>query len=94
MKIKGFVHAVYEQYDKKWEYTIYSYDMSHMNGFGVVVAESFVEFEPPETHELVNKTIAAMKSAQKEIRAKAEASAQNIEQQIQELLCIEDRSAA
>ncbi len=94
MLIKVFVHAERCPYSKKWEFVPRLADMSDMSGFGHVVETIELEFEfnePCET-ELVEHTVRGLRKVQQKIRADAEVQFQNIEQQIQEMLCIEDKS--
>ena len=90
MKVTAFVHASYDSYKKKFVYQTWPHKSDGI--FGVFIGE--IEFDAPDVDEgeLKNGTVKAMKSEQQKIRAEAEVKIQNIEQQIGELLCIEDKS--
>lgn len=82
MKLKIYIHAKYCEFRKE-------YDSEH---FGVVVEETEVEFTPPPYEVLVNGTIAAYRAKQKKIRADAESEVNILQQRINDLLCIENKS--
>ncbi len=94
MKVKLYVHADYESWNKKWEFKTWQNDMTDTEGFGycVQVVEIEFDFKEPTHDELVKKHILAMRNVQTKLRAETEVKIQNIEQQIQEMLCIEDKS--
>lgn len=90
MKIKIYMHAERDYYNKKWDIIPRIHDMSDTAGFGHVVDIVEVEFDfnTPLESEMVKRAIVSMREVQGKIRAKAEIEVQNIEQQIQEMLCL------
>ena len=96
MKVKVYVHAEYASWNKQWSFVPRLCDMSDMENFGtcVQVVEIEFDFKEPTHDQLINKTVLSMRKVQTQLRAKCEVEVQNIEQQIQEMLCIEDKSEA
>ena len=92
MKSPAFVYAKVCIFTKKVEYRTYPSKSEIWEG--VLVYETEIEFPDPDYGEILNGTVAEMRNAQKNIRAKAQVQVEAIEQTIGELLCIEDRSAA
>ena len=90
MKVKTSVWAYYSEFSKDWNYTSHDADMSKVGW--IKVSDHEIEFDELPRDVLVNGTIDAFRAEQQRIRAEAEVKAQNIEAQIQELLCIEDKS--
>lgn len=90
MKIKVYVHAKYEDWEKEWQFRPWSCDMSESAaGFGKCVAEVEVEFQEPPHDVLVNGQIEAWRAEQRRIRAEAEKNCNELERQIGEIQCIE-----
>ena len=91
MKAPAFVYAKICPFLKKPEYRTYP---CKADWGGILVYETEIEFDVPAYADVLNGTIAEMRGAQKDIRAKAQAQVESIEQAIGELLCLENRSAA
>lgn len=89
MKLKVFIHAQYDEYDKVFNYHAWSQDMSSQPSCGPLVATTEVEFTPPPYTALVNGTVAKWREEQKQVRAAAESRVNIIEERIQDLLCLE-----
>lgn len=96
MKTKVFIHAEYGshylngEYVKGFAYKPYPVE----NRFwGMMVAELEVEFPDVDEAELKNGTVKLFQAEQQSIRAEAEGRVQEIQTRIQELLCIENKSA-
>ena len=91
--IKGFLH--YRKYD--WEtspvYVIHTckfdYDPDH-----IYIGEREFETEIPDDFNPLPAKIEILRQEKQRIQAEAHVKAENIEQQIQELLCIEDKSCS
>ena len=92
MKAPAFVYAKICPFNKTPEYRTYP-SKSDIWG-GILVYETEIEFDEPDYAAVLNGTIAEMRGVQKDIRAKAQAQVESIEQTIGELLCLENRSAA
>lgn len=91
-KITVLLHASISEYeDKKINYSTYSTDMSKY-GCGIPVKEIDIEFDEPEYSDIVAGTISILREKKAEKRAEAELEVNNIEQKIQNLLCIENHS--
>ena len=89
MKVKAWVYAEYSHYSRGFTYSVWPHDSY---GAAVKVWEGEVDIPDIDESQLVNGTVKLMKDAQQKIRAEAEAKVQNIEGQIQELLCLEYKS--
>lgn len=89
MKIKVYIHAEYNEWEKKYAFSAWSIDMSDHRGPVVGVQE--IDFDPPPHEVLVNGTVAKYREMQKEILAEAEAKRLHLERKINELLCIEHK---
>jgi len=90
MKVKVYVHAAWDSFGKKFDYTAWPYKS---DAFGVLVLTKEIDAPEVDETELKSGVVKFMRAEQQKIRAEAEVKYQNIEQQIQELLCIEDKSA-
>ncbi|MHB1328012.1 MAG: hypothetical protein ACYC2K_07405 [Gemmatimonadales bacterium] len=88
MKIKGFIHAKYDEYEREYHFSVWTQDMTQCQGY-VLVEEVEIEFTPPPHNVLVNGTIEAYKAEQQKIRAEAESKVNRLQQSINDLLCIE-----
>lgn len=89
--IKAFIHHRQYSWSKDVNYTIDVCDMSKVDpAYAVIRQQEFVvdipdNFDPTPAH------IAALKAKKQEILANAHVQAENIEEQIQALLCIEHK---
>ncbi len=92
MKAPAFVYAKICPILKEMDYRTYPCKSDAWGG--ILVYETEIEFDVPDYADVLNGTIAELRGTQKEIRAKAQAQVESIEQAIGELLCLEDRSAA
>lgn len=92
MKIKVFIHAQWDEYNKKYNFHPWGYDMSESSDCGPLVEKLEVEFNPPPNEVLVNGTIATYRKQQQNIRAAAEMECNSLQQKIDDLLCIENKS--
>lgn len=88
MKIKGYVHAEWIDFHKKFVYQVWPCKSA---SFGVIVCE--VEFDAPDVDEaeLIKGQVKIMREKQQEIRADAEVKFQQIEESIQKMLCLENK---
>lgn len=92
MKVKGYIHAQYDEYEKEYRFSIWTHDMTSCQGY-VLVEEVEIEFNAPPHEVLVNGTIAAYKAEQQKIRAEAESKVNRLQRAIDDLLCIEYKPA-
>jgi len=89
VKVKVYIYARVNQYsDDKIEYIPYYVGPEIGDHMGAFVLETEVEFDPPSRADIINKTVAVLKNQQQSLRAECETKVQNIEQQIQEMLCL------
>ena len=95
--VKAFIHAKIEQYfthisdgiKDRVGYAIFPFDMTK-NGY-TLVKEIEVEFDEPGYKDVVAGTVQAMREKQAELRDEVNTKVANIEEQIQRLLCIENK---
>ena len=94
--VKAFIHAKLEPHftdvggiEQRVGYSIFSFDMTK-NGY-TMVKEIYVEFDEPAYKDVVAGTVQAMREKQAELRAEVNTKVANIEEQIQRLLCIENK---
>lgn len=93
MKQKAYVHAQYNDWEKEYRFSVWSHDMSGVQGY-VLVQEIEVEFDAPPRDVLVNGTIEAYRKEQQKIRADAESKVNRLQQAIDDLLCLEYKPEA
>ena len=89
MKIKVYIHASYCEYEKTYRFQVWGQDMSTVEHVGPLVATEEVEFTPPPHDVLVNGTIEMYRAQQKKVRAEAERLNTELQERINNLLCIE-----
>lgn len=89
MKLTCYIHAKYDEYEKKYDFNLWSRDMSAYDSAGAFVGTHEFAFDAPPHKVLVNGTIAQYRKEQKKILAEAEAKRVELERRINELLCIE-----
>lgn len=93
MKVKAYVHAKYDdhydaesgKYIKGFRYVAWP---CKGDSWGFFVCEHEFEIPAVDENELRNGVVKLMRDEQQKIRADAEVKFQNIEQQIQEMLCL------
>ena len=90
--IQAFVHAQISTYsweEGKVSFYIFSSDMSK-HGYTLVDTVE-VEFDEPDHASIVNGTVKLLREKQKQTRADAELACTQIDEQINNLLCIENK---
>ena len=92
MKLKAYIHAHYDDFDKEYVFQVWSQDMSKSEYGGPLVEVQEIDFTPPPNEVLVNGTIQNYRDAQKKIRADAESQCNMIQQRINDLLCLEHKT--
>ena len=73
-------------------YSICQCDMSEYGYIPVAIKEFELSFDIPDDFDPVNGHIDALKAEKQKIAADAQVKMNNLEEQIQSLLCIEDKS--
>lgn len=87
MKIKCFIHAQYNEYEKTFTYSAH---YCNMEEYGYTLIETReLEFAEPSHSDLVNKTISALRAKQKKIIAESQKNYEVVQETINNLLCIE-----
>ena len=89
--LKSVLHWHKYSWQDESEYQLYPSDMSTCGPEYVPIKEVEVEVEIPADFDPAPQQIAALKQKKQEILAEAHIKAENIEQQIQSLLCIEHK---
>lgn len=90
MKLNVTVHAQWDQWEKKYVYTTWSYE--DMSGQGYTPIQTVeVEFQEPPLEVLSNKTVAIWKKEQERIQAEATQKVNELQRQINEMLCLEHK---
>lgn len=89
MKIKVYIHAPYNEYEKCYDFKAWGMDMSSQAGCGPLVDTQEIEFTPPPRDVLINGTILQYREQQRQIRAQGEKMINEIQRRIDDLLCIE-----
>lgn len=92
MKIPVFVYAQIDTYSKQVQYDVWPRKSEIWSG--TCVYETEIDVPDADRGMVLNATVKSMRDEQQKIRAEAQLKAERIEQDIAELLCIEDRSAA
>ena len=88
--VKAHIHAKWNEYDRNWRYCTYA---SNMTSYGYVyLMTQDVEFVSPADRDLKALLIENLRAEQVKITADAHAKKVNIEEQIQSLLALEDKS--
>jgi len=93
MKVKDTVYMHWEKYnwqdEGKFRLLSWKSDTSPEILF---IKELEVEFDAPDSYDPVPEQIAVLKSAKQKIMAETQVKVNNIDEQIQSLLAIEDKS--
>jgi len=88
--IQIFIHATWDKYDEKWIYKIRERDYTK---YGEALLEvRNLEFLTPDDITLKNLLVKAMRLQKSELLAAAAVEAMSIQQDIDEMLAIEDKS--
>lgn len=89
MKLKAYVHAMYDEHSKKHSFHLLSFKAADS---ALVFMEGVeLDFTPPPHDVLVNGTVAAFRAEKKRIEAEATAKVTQLDRQINEMLCIEHK---
>jgi hypothetical protein len=94
MKITCYIHAQYDEWEKKYEFRPWSIDMSNTPSVGPLVGTHEFDFDPPPDEVLVNGTIQQYRDEQKRILGDAQAQVNALDQKINDLLCLEHKAEA
>jgi hypothetical protein len=93
VKVKAVIH--YRKYDFQdtAQYVIFPCRFDNDTDT-LPILETELEVEIPDDFDPINTKIGILRQEKQRIQAEAHVKAENIEQQIQELLCIEDKSCS
>lgn len=89
--VKGILHWTKQQWETDPQYQIFRCDMSDVSPEYIAIKPVNIELEIPDDFDPVPRQIEALKAKKQEILADAQFKANNIEEQIQRLLCIEHK---
>jgi len=92
--IKGIIHWRKYPWKDETEYIFNEFDMSDCGPHYVPMFEHQFEVEIPDDFDPTPQMIAALKAEKRKILADANVKANNIDEQIQKLLCIEHKPEA
>lgn len=92
MLVKSYICANWSPWDKSWNYRVLSYDASTSDPEYILIEARELEFESLSDRELKREFVAALRKKKSKVRADAQVELNSIDEQIQELLAIEDRS--
>lgn len=91
MKIKGYITANWNQWEKRHEFKVWSCNVSEGNKEYTFVGEVEVEFDAPPNEALVAGSVAAWKAEQDRIQAEATLKVNQLQQAINDMLCLEHK---
>jgi len=91
--VKAYVHAQWVPWEKQYKYSVWSVKDMTASGY-TMIQEVDVPFTSVPESVLKNGTINVYREQQKAIRAQAEVHCQNLQKQIDDLLCIEHKTEA
>ena len=89
-EITAFLHRQKESYETEYRYSVYNSDMSDY-GY-TLLAEKTVYFDLPTESLMLNKEIEMLNRKAQKIKADAFVEVDRINEKIQSLLAIEDKS--
>jgi len=91
MKIKVFIHAQYNEYEKTFSYSAHYCDMEE---YGYTLLETReLEVKEPSYEALVNRTVKALRKKQEKVLAVAQSEYQRVQNTVDALLCLEHKVA-
>lgn len=88
--VTSFIHAKWNKWDNKWNYYIFSVDMTEHEY--VLLETREIEFESPSDLMLRHQLVRVLQGVKKDVQARAQVQLNDLDQRIQELLAIEDKS--
>lgn len=92
MKVKCTLHAQASQWEEGG-FSFHVYNREDMSSVGYVQLDTVeVEFKTPPRDVLVNGAVAAYRAEQSRLRAEVQVKCDQLDDAIQKLLCIEDKS--
>ena len=90
--IEMILHVRKDDWEDEYKYSVFSSDMSACGYIPILAKEIEVTFDIPDGFDPVNAHIDTLKEEKQKIAAEAQVKMNNLEEQIQSLLCIEDKS--
>ena len=91
MKINATVQAQYCVHSKEFQYSVFKFEDMQSSGYTAVHSVE-IEFDEPPHEVLAAGTVAAYRAEQKRIQAEAQMKITELEQNINDLLCLENKS--
>lgn len=91
---KGFLHWHQDRWMESPEFVVHAHDFSKYDPTYVAIRPVETEFEIPDDFDPRPQQIDALRQEKSRILGEAQAKANNIEEQIQRLLCIEYKPEA
>lgn len=86
MELDTFIHAQWNQYSKKFDYSALQMDMTE---YGYILLEKRkLQFDIPPDDELRNAAVRVLRMKKNKVLADASIEAQNLDNEIQELLAL------
>lgn len=91
MKVKVYIHAQWQRWDKTFAYSVYNCDMTEYGYTLLEVRE--IEFSSMDDQRLRYLTAKSLEKAQDKLRADTQKKVMELQEEINSLLAIEDRSS-
>ena len=91
MKETIYITSHWNKYDKKFNYSVQGYKPSNDSGY-ILLEERDIEFDSPSDIDLRLRIANALKEKKTKVLADAHVEAKEIDEEIQELLALEDKS--
>ncbi len=89
IKVKVWLHAQYNEYEKTFSYSAHYCDMSD---YGYTLLETReIEIRQPTFEELTNKTVKSLRKKQEALLASAQKEYNRVQNTIDTLLCLEHK---
>lgn len=88
--VKAFIHAKWDKWNRKWDYYIFSHDMTEHEY--VLLETRDIEFESPSDLMLKHQLVRVLRGVKKDVQARAQVQLDELDARIQELLALEDKS--
>lgn len=88
--VKAFIHAKWCKWDRKWDYHIFSHDMTEHEY--VLLETRDIEFDSPSDLMLKHQLVRVLHEVKKDVQARAQVQLDELDARIQELLALEDKS--
>lgn len=87
--VKGWLHWQKSAYEEKPYYTVWQHDMSNCGPEYVPIMQVETTYEIPDSFNPIPLQVAALRQKKREVMAESEQKLNDLEGQIQNLLCLE-----